>query len=91
MPKHHTWNPTPGKLYLKLTHGRMDPLEEMEERGFDGGYLGPLEYVHTTYGSLVRLGLKDEEIHLTLRGDLLPFNGALYGDWTTAVITGDAL
>src|SRR5690349_6848040 len=38
----------PGKMYLRLYHGRTDPGQNMDEWGFVGPTFGPLScYVHT--------------------------------------------
>jgi hypothetical protein len=38
----------PGKMYLRLYHGRTHPGQEMDDWGFDGPTFGPLScYVHT--------------------------------------------
>ncbi len=38
----------PGKMYLRLYHGRTDPDEQMDDWGFVGPTFGPLAcYVHT--------------------------------------------
>mgnify|MGYP001382833126 CR=1 FL=1 len=38
----------PGKMYLRLYHGRTDPAQEMEDWGIVGPTFGPLScYVHT--------------------------------------------
>lgn len=36
-------------VYLKLFHGRNAVDEELDDWGFDGPEIGPLEYVHVTY------------------------------------------
>jgi hypothetical protein len=41
-------------IYLKLMHGRDDPEQQMDDWGFDGPVLGPLEAVHFTYTTHVR-------------------------------------
>lgn len=41
-------------VYLHLFHGRKDPHEDMDDWGFDGPTIGPLEYVHVTYGDDVK-------------------------------------
>jgi hypothetical protein len=43
------WPLEPGKLYLRLYHGRATPDEQLEDWGSEGPVIGPLEYVHTTY------------------------------------------
>ncbi|MFP6557801.1 hypothetical protein WJ542_05620 [Paraburkholderia sp. B3] len=49
----------PPGLYLALFHGRNDPDTGMDDWGFDGPVIGPLEYVHTTYASDVTLRFVD--------------------------------
>src|SRR5471032_1896299 len=45
----------PAGLYLGLFHGR-DALDaDMDDWGFAGPVIGPLEYAHTTYASEVKL------------------------------------
>ncbi|MBT2245899.1 hypothetical protein JQK15_20515 [Sphingobium sp. BHU LFT2] len=39
----------PGKLYLRLYHGRATPDEQMEDWGSDGPVIGPLASIHVTY------------------------------------------
>ena len=39
----------PGKLYLRLYHGRATPDEQMEDWGSDGPVIGPLGSIHVTY------------------------------------------
>jgi len=39
----------PGKLYLRFFHGRNAVDEKLDDWGFDGPTIGPLEYVHVTY------------------------------------------
>lgn len=38
-------------VYLYLFHGRATPDEDVEDWGCEGPAIGPLDYVHTTYGS----------------------------------------
>lgn len=47
-------NLKPG-LYLGLFHGRSTPDEVVDDWGFAGPIIGPLEYVHTTYACDVKL------------------------------------
>lgn len=42
-------------LYLGLFHGRDDMDASLDDWGFDGPVIGPLDYVHTTYASEVKL------------------------------------
>ncbi len=39
----------PGKLYLRLYHGRATADEQMEDWGSDGPVIGPLVSIHVTY------------------------------------------
>ncbi|MBB5707319.1 hypothetical protein [Sphingopyxis panaciterrulae] len=39
----------PGRLYLSLFHGRKSIDEQLDDWGFDGPTIGPLEYVQVTY------------------------------------------
>ena len=36
-------------VYLHLFHGRNSVDEDMDDWGFDGPVIGPLDYVHVTY------------------------------------------
>jgi hypothetical protein len=45
----------PPGMYVALFHGRDDPDTDMDDWGFDGPVIGPLEYVHTTYAADVKL------------------------------------
>ena len=42
-------------LYLYLFHGRATPDQDMNDWGAAGPASGPLSYVHTTYGSEVKI------------------------------------
>jgi hypothetical protein len=49
----------PAGLYLGLFHGR-DVLDaDLDDWGFGGPVIGPLDYVHTTYASEVKLRFVD--------------------------------
>lgn len=90
---HHTWNPKPDKLYLHLWHGRKTKNEEMFDVGYDGGYLGPLEYVETQYGNCIELAF-DNDLHhrpieIFLEDGFFVFNGSFYAHFTTIMITGE--
>jgi len=79
-------------VYLHLFHGRNSPDQDMDDWGFDGPTIGPLDYVHTTYGDNIKirftypidaseLGLEQEEM-FNLVGDCFPFEGKFYGDFS---------
>ena len=86
-------------MYLGLFHGRKKPDQAMSGWGFDGPALGPLIYFHTTYACSVNLqftcpsdahlltGNNDTFLELQMDGDLLCFDGKLYGDWTVYMVT----
>jgi hypothetical protein len=72
----------PGKMYLRLYHGRTDPAQEMDEWGFDGPTFGPLSsYVHT-YCCHFRIhgDCDTSEIWLEKHDDMILWNGFFYGD-----------
>jgi hypothetical protein len=85
-------------MYLGLFHGRDTPHEAMNGWGFDGPALGPLKHVHTTYACSMNVefsslsdaymltGSNDTFLELQLDGDLLCFDGKLYGDWTVYMV-----
>jgi len=73
----------PGKLYVRLYHGRNDPTEELKDWGFDGPTFGPLTGVVLTYVTTIRLHgeSNDEELWLKVSNDLIEWDGKFYGDW----------
>lgn len=83
----------PTRCYLKLFHGRKDLEAEMEDWGESGPILGPLNYVHTTYGTTIHCSPADQspDIDLKVIDDCVYYDGMYYGDWsvTTALnLTG---
>jgi len=81
----------PGKMYLRLYHGRTDPEQEMDDWGFDGPTFGPfLSYVHT-YCSTFRLhGDYDREMWLDTHDDMIKWDCCFYGDMEVFIArTGD--
>lgn len=82
-----------GKVYLQLLHGRKKPDEELEDWGFNGPLIGPLQFCHTTYNTTVNLGFENGESTGPMMGrdgfgfidDLLYFDGSYYGDWEIQV------
>jgi hypothetical protein len=80
----------PGKMYLRLYHGRHDPNEEMNDWGFAGPTLGPLScYVHT-YCSTFRIHGEDtSEVWLETHGDMIRWSGCFYGDMEVFVAGTD--
>ncbi len=88
-------------LYLGLMHGRNSPYQDMDGWGSNGPVIGPLNYVHTTYGSELKLEFVDEADRLMYFGDcdqevitvhtdgLLMYGGKYYGDWAVFNHKGD--
>ena len=83
---------TPGKMYLRLYHGRTDPDEEMDDWGFVGPTFGPLScYIHT-YCSTFRIhgDGNTSEVWLETHGDMIRWDGCFYSDMEVFVAeTGD--
>lgn len=72
----------PGKMYVRLYHGRTNPDQEMDDWGFDGPTFGPLScYVHT-YCSTFRIhGESDaSEVWLETHDDMIRWAGSFFGD-----------
>ena len=80
----------PGKMYLRLFHGRTDPDQEMDDWGFAGPVFGPLAHYVMTYCCNLRLHAEngDGEIWLNVADDLIQWEGSYYGDM--AVFIADA-
>ena len=71
----------PGKLYLRLFHGRTDPDQEMEEWGFAGPTFGPLGGYWQTYCATFRLyGEDGGELWFDTLDDMIVYDGRYYGD-----------
>jgi hypothetical protein len=85
-------------MYLGLFHGREKVNEVMQDWGFDGPCLGPLNYFHTTYASTLQIefenpadahrftGSYNRQCELQLSGDLLRYDGKYFGDWTVYMV-----
>lgn len=71
-------------LYIRLFHGRSRLRQQMDDWGRDGPVFGPYDYVHTTYGSNLRLGKADQECDelLIVHRKLVYYDGMYYGDWS---------
>lgn len=82
----------PPGMYLEIFHGRNDPTEDMDDWGFHGGYVGPLKFAHTTYGSDLKLLTADEQanVYLRLFDDMLLWRDAYYGDWSVFMHAGES-
>jgi len=85
-------------MYLGLFHGRKKVNEVMQEWGFDGPCLGPLNYFHTTYASTIQIEFENPvdahrftgsytlQCELQLNGDMLIYDGSYFGDWTVYMV-----
>jgi hypothetical protein len=72
----------PGKMYLRLFHGRTDPAQKMDDWGFAGPTFGPLTcYVHTYCCTFRLYGESDHhELWLEKYGDMIRWGNAYFGD-----------
>jgi hypothetical protein len=96
-PLYGTRPEKPG-LYLALFHGRHTPNEHMEDWGFPGPLIGPLNWVHTTYGCQLNIEFVNSADALRYFGDsigmaeltamngLIEFGGDYFGDWTVYLV-----
>lgn len=87
--RHVTNSPAPG-MYLKLMHGRLDPEQDMDEFGFDGPWIGPLDQFTVVYNNYIQMFFQDGsetgpfdsvDGSLHICDDLMHYKGAYYGDW----------
>jgi hypothetical protein len=85
-------------MHLGLFHGRKKVNEVMQDWGFDGPCLGPLNYFHTTYASTIQIEFENPvdahrftgsytlQCELQLNGDMLRYEGNYFGDWTVYMV-----
>ena len=88
---HPPWCQVPGKMYLRLYHGRADPAQGMDEWGFDGPTFGPLSsYVHT-YCSTFRIHAEcgTQEFWFERRDDMIQWDGCFNGDMQVFIAEAD--
>jgi hypothetical protein len=81
----------PGKMYLRLYHGRTDPRQEMDDWGFVGPTFGPLScYVHT-YCCTFRIhgDCDTSEVWLEKHDDMIRWDGCFYGDMEVFIASND--
>lgn len=91
--RHTATERVPGKVYLHLYHGRNHPDERLDDWGFSGPTLGPVQFFHTTYAATLCIKFEDGSEYLChtskdpmyLHDDLLCCDGKYYGDWTVYV------
>lgn len=72
----------PGKLYLRLYHGRTDPGQDMDDWGFAGPTFCPLSCYVQTYCSTFRIHgeCDSSEVWLETCDDTIQWDGCFYGD-----------
>ncbi len=72
----------PGKMYLRLYHGRTDPAQEMEDWGFVGPTFGPLSCYVQTYCCTFRIhaDCATHEVWLDKCDDMIRWGDCFYGD-----------
>ena len=72
----------PGKMYLRLYHGRANPDQKMDDWGFDGPTFGPLACYVRTYCSTFRIHSEcgTVESWLDKHDDMIRWDGCFYGD-----------
>lgn len=63
---------------MKLFHGRNTATEVLDDWGFDGPVLGPLESVQLTFGSIALYA--EDRVELARVDDLIFYDGKFYGD-----------
>ncbi len=81
-------------MYLMLFHGRPTPDTELDDWGYDGPIIGPLEHFHTTYGMHLSYAIEGTDVDsggpsdvLVVRSDGLlelisPQGRHYFGDWS---------
>ncbi len=78
----------PGRLYLQLYHGRTDPDQEMDDRGFAGPTFGPLAGAVQTYLTTIRLHGDDyADLWLDTHDDMIVWDGGYFGDMSIFIAT----
>jgi hypothetical protein len=82
----------PGKMYLRLYHGRTRPIQTMDW-GFAGPTFGPLScYVHTFCHTFRIQGDCDtSEVWLEKLNDMIHWDGCFYGDLDVFIASDDDL
>lgn len=74
------------QLSLQLFHGRSEPDAQLDDWGFDGPCLGPIDGVQLTYGTVRLIGEFDELVSLGCVDDLLFYGGQYFGDARIATV-----
>lgn len=73
----------PGKLYLRLYHGRTNPEQEMDDWGFEGPVIGPVTAVVATYLQDIRVfgERPTDELWLESTKGMIVWEASYYGDF----------
>jgi hypothetical protein len=66
-------------MNIRFFHGRIDPNQDMEDRGFDGPIVRNVS-VGWQYGTTIIFGMGDR-IFLPLFEDMIKLGDAYYGEW----------
>lgn len=94
LPIYNKDTPELSGLYLGLFHGRDDPEKDLNDWGSNGPIIGPLNYVHTTYATHIKLDFvnasdikrygfnPDEMLCLDIEDGMVKLGDHWYGDWT---------
>ena len=68
------------QLSLRLFHGRSHPDERLEDWGFEGPVLGPLDGIHLTYRNVGVFDDEGKRVDLPSVDDVLFYGGSYFGD-----------
>jgi len=71
-------------MYLRLTHGRLDPEQDMDKFGSEGSIF-KIEDVQFTYGTINRVRFEGSKDYVEFQtdkeyDDLVFYDGIFYGD-----------
>lgn len=91
-----TTNPSQG-LYLKLSHGRKTPDEDLSDWGSDGPSFGPLKWCHITYLSSLNICALNDDSDcgsgpmqsgdpLHFHKEFVVYEGIYYGDFDVGLV-----
>ena len=81
--------PNPG-MYIELFNGRKTPDEVLDDWGTEGPIFGPLQHVHSTYATDVKLGFEDAtDGRLLYVDDCVYYDGVYYGDINVFYVDSD--
>jgi len=67
-------------IYIHLFHGRDTPDEILDDWGYDGPTIGPVQYVHITYCTDLKYHERGEDKYIRAHNDLWCYEDKYYGD-----------